>query len=79
MNKKPYTVQPESVQPIHTLVRARKRSSFSYPKQTSTLVPYRTSEIEIENNELRPSDTGHPEPTNRTTRPTFQNFNFQSP
>ena len=60
-------------------MRARRRSSLSPPNQTSRLVPYRTSDIEFDNNKIRPLDTGHSEPTRRTSITTFQSFSIRSP
>ena len=74
----PYTVRREGVQPRRTLVQSHRRSSFSYPNQ-SPKIPYRTKDIEVDSNELRPLDTGRSEPTSRTSTPTLQNFSINSP
>ena len=58
-------------------MKARRRSSFSYPNQ-APLIPYRTTDIEIDRDEIRPLDTGRSEPT-RTSTTTLQNFSFHSP
>ena len=74
----PYTVRRESVQPGRTLVKARRRPSLSYPDQ-APLIPYRTTDIEIDSNESRPLNTGHSEATSRTSTPTLQKFTINSP
>ena len=73
----PYTVRRESVRPKRTLVKARRRSSFSYSNQTP-LVPYRTTDVEIDNNDNRPLSTRRSESSSRTSTPTLQNFSIVS-
>ena len=68
----------ESVQSRRTLVKARRRSSFSYPNQ-APLIPYRTTDIETDDNDIRPLSTRRSEPSSRTSTPTLQNFSIASP
>ena len=75
-NENPYTVRrerPERREPL----RARRRSSLSFPTQNSTLVSYGSTDIE--SNIIRPLETGHSEPPSRTGTPTLHNFSISSP
>ena len=74
----PYTVRRESVQPRRTLVKARRRSAFSYPNQ-APLIPFRTTDIKIDDNDKRSLSTGRSQPSSRTSTPTLQNFSIASP
>ena len=74
----PYTVRRESVQSRRTLVKARRRSSFSYPNQAA-LIPDRTSDIEIDDNDIRLLSARRSEPSSRTSTPSLQNFSIASP
>ena len=74
----PYTVRRESVQPRRTIVKARKRSSFSYPNQ-APLIPYPTTYIEIDENDIRQLSNRRSEPSSRLSTPTLQNFSIASP
>ena len=73
-----YTVRRESVQSRKTLVKARRRSSFSDPNQ-APLIPYRTSDIEIDVNDISPLSARRSEPSSRTSTPTLQNLSIASP
>ena len=59
------------------LLRARRRSSLSFPTQDSTLVSYRS--VDIESNIIRPIEAGNSEPPIRTGTPTLHNFCLSSP
>ena len=58
-------------------MRARRRSSLSFPTQESTLVSYGSTDID--SNEIRPIEEGRSEPPSRTGTPTLQNFSKSSP
>ena len=59
------------------LLRARRRSSLSFPTQDSTLVSYGSTDIE--SNIIRPMEAGNSEPPSRTGTPTLHNFSLSSP
>ena len=59
------------------LLRARRRSSLSFPTQDSTLVSYGSTDIE--SNIIRPIEAGNSEPPSRTGTPTLHNFSLSSP
>ena len=75
-NENPYTVRGERPE-RRELLRARRRSSLSFPTQDSTLVSYGSTDIE--SNIVRPLETGHSEPPSRTGTPTLHNFSISSP
>ena len=75
-NENPYTVRRERPE-RRELLRARRRSSLSFPTQNSTLVSYGSTDIE--SNIIRPLETGHSEPPSRTETPTLHNFSLSSP
>ena len=54
-DKNPYTVRRDRRE-RRELLRARRRSSLSFPTQDSTLVSYGSTDID--SNEIRPIETG---------------------
>ena len=59
------------------LLRARRRSSLSFPTQDSTLVS--SGSTDIDSNEIGPIETGKSEPPSRTGTPTLNKFIISSP
>ena len=75
-NENPYTVRRDRPE-RRELLRARLRSSLSFPTQDSTLVSYGSTDIE--SNITRPIEVGNSEPPSRTGTPTLHNFRLSSP
>ena len=75
MNENPYTVRRDRLE-RRELLRARRRSSLSFPTQESTLVSY--GSIDNDSSEIRPIEAGISEPPRRTGTPTLQNFSISS-
>ena len=75
-NENPYTVRRDRSE-RRELLRARRRSSLSFPTQDSTLVSYGSTDIE--SNIIRPIEAGNSEPPSRTGTPTLHNFSLSSP
>ena len=75
-NKNPYTVRRDRPE-RRELLRARRRSSLSFPTQESTLASYGSKDIE--SNIIRLIEAGHSEPPSRTGTPTLHNFSISSP
>ena len=72
----PYTVRRDRPEK-RELLRARRRSSLSFPTQESTLVSYGSTDIE--SNIIRPIDVVNSEPPCRTGTPSLHIFSFCSP
>ena len=72
----PYTQRRERPD-RREFLRARRRSSLSFPTQESTLVSYGSTDIE--SNIIRPIETINSEPPSRTGTPTLHNFSISSP
>ena len=75
-NENPYTVRRDRPQG-RELIRARLRSSLSFPPQDATLVSYGSTDID--SNEIKPIETGRSEPPSRTGTPTLKNYGYNSP
>ena len=75
-NENPYTVRRDRPE-RRDLLRARRRSSLSFPTQDSILVSYGSTDID--SNIIRPIEAGQSEPPGRTGTPTLHNFNISSP